>query len=69
MTREDKLAVLCIKNFLRIEEIVGGLYSHRGFCTKCGWQSMQHSSEAAYSMVVSHVMNHWKDVAAQADAA
>lgn len=62
LTRQQKLAALCETQFLRIEEMIGATFSHRGFCAKCGWQSMQHSKEDAFRMTSQHVMSHWKDV-------
>ena len=64
-SRQQKLAALCETTFLRIQELPSAVYSHRGYCTKCGWQSMQHSADDAHTMTRQHVMQHWRDVAAQ----
>lgn len=61
-SRKDKIATMCIQNFLRVAELVGANYSHRGYCTKCGWQTFQHSNDDAFDMTRQHVMQHWRDV-------
>jgi hypothetical protein len=66
LTRQQKLTALCEQQFLRIQELQQpAMFSHRGYCTKCGWQSMQHSAEDAHTMVARHVLTHWRDVASQ----
>jgi hypothetical protein len=63
LTREQKLAALCEQEFLRIQELVQPAnFSHRGYCTKCGWQSYQHSAAGVREVVGRHVMVHWRDV-------
>jgi len=62
LTREQKLAQLCETQYLRVQELQGANFSHRGYCTKCGWQSMQHSAKDAHDMTTRHVMVHWRDV-------
>jgi len=63
LTRQQKLADACEQRFLRMQELQGAVFSHRGHCAKCGWQTMQHDKESAHAMTRQHVLSHWKDVA------
>lgn len=63
LSRQQKIAALCEQRFLRVEELPNGsTFSHRGYCTECGWQSMQHSAAEAHQMIAQHVMSHWRYV-------
>lgn len=63
LTREQKITELLKQQYLRVVELEPGAnFSHRGFCAKCGWQTYQHSAQAAAELVTTHIMSHWKDV-------
>jgi len=63
LTRQQKIANLLWEKFAKIEPLSEAMYSHRGSCTKCGWQTHQHSEADASTLLAQHVMNHWRDVA------
>ena len=64
LTRQQKIVAKLTELYVKIDQLDGQVYSHRGSCTKCGWQSYQHSEAEARQIVITHVMNHWRDVAA-----
>lgn len=68
LTREQRIGKLLKERFLRVTAMTDAFFSHRGHCEKCGWQTLQHSEAAAHDLVSNHIWQHWRDVAAAAEA-
>jgi hypothetical protein len=63
-SRSLKLAQL-LEKFVKVQDVVGSHFTHRGYCLKCGWQSFQLSATDAATLVRNHVQQHWRDVSSQ----
>jgi hypothetical protein len=66
-SRSQMLSQL-LEKFVKVENVLGSHFTHRGYCLKCGWQSFQLSASDALTLVRNHVQQHWRDVSAQLEA-
>jgi hypothetical protein len=49
-------------------ELTGSIYSYRGRCKHCGWQTFQMDQEDAHDLVKRHAAQHWHEAMLQQQA-